>query len=224
MSASSATRRASSTSSRRTRGNGRPRDRLRPVPGVASVLGSRSSFYARGGERERRREIRQDRGARRRERGRARAEPGIETTPRIPLAPDEPTTLVEIFEYVARVHRRSDTLNYKRDGRWVAISSDEMLRRVRSIAGGLYSLGVRSGDRVFTENPDAAQQVTYGAGDEAKGLSDRCSALTLFSPLQNNLTQRQRSRMWHEQSSLQEEFHREAHGTLSFSLRRGKTS
>jgi hypothetical protein len=89
---------------------------------------------------------------------------------------------------------------------------------------GISQAWVRSGDRVFTENPDAAQQVTHGAGDEAKGLSDRCSALTLFGPLQNNLTQRQRSRMWHEQSSLQEEFHREAHGTLSFSLRCGKTS
>lgn len=67
---------------------------------------------------------------------------------RIPLNPDEPTTLVEVFEYVARVHPRPDTLNYKRDGRWIAISSDEMLRRARRIAGGLYSLGVRHGDRV----------------------------------------------------------------------------
>ena len=67
---------------------------------------------------------------------------------RIPLNPDEPTTLVEVFEYVARVHPRPDTLNYKRGGRWIAISSDEMLRRARRIAGGLYSLGVRHGDRV----------------------------------------------------------------------------
>jgi long-chain acyl-CoA synthetase len=61
---------------------------------------------------------------------------------------DEPTTLVEVFEYVARVHKRSDTLNYKRDESWVPISSGEMLSRVRHIAGGLYSLGVRRGDRV----------------------------------------------------------------------------
>jgi long-chain acyl-CoA synthetase len=72
----------------------------------------------------------------------------VEPVKRIPLNPDEPTTLVEVFEYVARVHPRPDTLNYKRDGRWIAISSDEMLRRVRRIAGGLYSLGVRNGDRV----------------------------------------------------------------------------
>ena len=67
---------------------------------------------------------------------------------RVPLAPDEPSTLVEVFEYVARVHQRPDTLNYKRDGRWLAISSAEMLKRAHHIAAGLYSLGVRSGDRV----------------------------------------------------------------------------
>jgi long-chain acyl-CoA synthetase len=70
------------------------------------------------------------------------------TPKRIPLRPDEPTTLVEVFEYVARVHPRSDTLNYKRDGRWRSISSAEMLTRSRRIAAGLYSLGMRSGDRV----------------------------------------------------------------------------
>ena len=67
---------------------------------------------------------------------------------RIPLSADEPTTLIEAFEYVARVHKRSDTINYKRDGRWLPISSDEVLSRARHIANGLYSLGVRRGDRV----------------------------------------------------------------------------
>jgi len=60
----------------------------------------------------------------------------------------EPTTLVEAFEYVARVQQRPDTLNYKSDGRWIPISSDELLKRARHIAGGLYSLGIRRGDRV----------------------------------------------------------------------------
>ena len=76
------------------------------------------------------------------------ASSAIETQIQEPSAKDEPTTLVEVFEYVARVHPRSDTLNYKRDGRWVAISSDELLRRVRQLAAGLHSLGVRRGDRV----------------------------------------------------------------------------
>jgi long-chain acyl-CoA synthetase len=72
----------------------------------------------------------------------------VEIAKRIPLHEGEPRTLVEVFEHVARGHPRADTLNYKKDGRWVSISSDEMLKRVHSIAAGLYSLGVRSGDRV----------------------------------------------------------------------------
>jgi len=72
----------------------------------------------------------------------------VEIAKRIPLKQDEPRTLVELFEYIARVHQRSDTLNYKRDGRWASISSDELLARARHIAAGLHSLGVRSGDRV----------------------------------------------------------------------------
>jgi long-chain acyl-CoA synthetase len=67
---------------------------------------------------------------------------------RIPLSADEPATLVELFEYVARVHRRTDTINYKSAGRWLPISSDETLSRARHIANGLYSLGIRRGDRV----------------------------------------------------------------------------
>ncbi len=72
----------------------------------------------------------------------------VSTHKRVPLASDEPTTLVEVFEYVGRVHQRPDTLNYKRADRWLSISSDELLRRAHHIAAGLYSLGVRSGDRV----------------------------------------------------------------------------
>ena len=72
----------------------------------------------------------------------------METVKRVPLTDDEPATIVEVFEYVARVHPRPDTLNYKRDGRWVSISADEMLRRARHVAAGLHSLGVTRGDRV----------------------------------------------------------------------------
>lgn len=67
---------------------------------------------------------------------------------RVPLSPDEPTTLVEVYERVARDHSKPDTLNFKRDGAWHSISANEMLERARHIALGLYSLGVRKGDRV----------------------------------------------------------------------------
>jgi long-chain acyl-CoA synthetase len=67
---------------------------------------------------------------------------------RVPLAPGEPTTLVEIYQGVLRNHPKSDTLNYKRDDKWVSLSATEMLTRSRRIALGLYALGIRKGDRV----------------------------------------------------------------------------
>src|SRR2546421_4282567 len=60
----------------------------------------------------------------------------------------EPATLVHIYEGVARNHPKPDTLNYKRDGAWQSMSATEMLRPARSIALGLYSIGIRRGDRV----------------------------------------------------------------------------
>ena len=71
-----------------------------------------------------------------------------ETSLRRSLSSDHPTTLIDAFEQLARNHKRPDTLNYKRDGRWISISSDEMLVRAHRIAAGLYSLGVRPGDRI----------------------------------------------------------------------------
>jgi long-chain acyl-CoA synthetase len=76
------------------------------------------------------------------------ADSKVDKSERIPLHEAEPSTLVEVFEHVARVYPRPDTLNYKRDGAWVSIPATEMLKRARSIAAGLYSLGVRRGDRV----------------------------------------------------------------------------
>lgn len=73
---------------------------------------------------------------------------------RVPLFSDEPTTLVEIYQRVLRDHPKPDTLNYKREGAWHSISTQEMLAHARQIALGLYSLGVRKGDRValFSES------------------------------------------------------------------------
>ncbi len=70
------------------------------------------------------------------------------TPHRIPLTADEPTTLPGMYERVVRDYPKPDTLNYKRDGAWHSISAADMLRRAKEVAVGLYSLGVRKGDRV----------------------------------------------------------------------------
>src|SRR5437773_12523468 len=95
-----------------------------------------------------------------------------ETSKGIPLHAGEPATLVEVFEHVARAHPRPDTLNYKHDGRWVSISAAEMLKRVRSIAAGLYSLGVRRGDRVAILSQSRPEWVLTDAGCILAGAID----------------------------------------------------
>ncbi len=69
-------------------------------------------------------------------------------TVRRPAAPGEPATLIDVFTRAARAHNRPDALNYKSGGKWLPVSSDEMLARVKHIAAGLYAIGVRHGDRV----------------------------------------------------------------------------
>jgi long-chain acyl-CoA synthetase len=72
--------------------------------------------------------------------------------------------LVEVYERVARAHSKPDTLNYKRDGAWHSISANEMLERARSIALGLYSLGVRPGDRIALVSESRAEWVLTDQG------------------------------------------------------------
>lgn len=89
-----------------------------------------------------------------------------------PAATDEPTTLTEVFEYVARVHNRPDTLNYKHDDRWIPISSADLLQRARWIAAGIYSLGIRRGDRVAILSESRPEWTLTDAGCLFAGAID----------------------------------------------------
>ena len=55
---------------------------------------------------------------------------------------------MQVFE--EQVTRRGDAtaLTFKRDGAWQTVSWKELARRVRDVADGLASLGVKAGDRV----------------------------------------------------------------------------
>ncbi len=92
------------------------------------------------------------------------ADSKVETSKRTRLHEGEPATLVEVFEHVARAHPRPDTLNYKQDDRWISISAAELLERARAIAAGLYSLGVRHGDRVAILSESRPDWVLTDAG------------------------------------------------------------
>jgi long-chain acyl-CoA synthetase len=101
---------------------------------------------------------------------------------RTPANADEPTTLVGVLEYVAKTYPRSDTLNYKKDGKWIAISAAEMLTRVRLIAAGLSSLGVKPGDRVAILSESRPDWVLTDAGCIFAGAIDVPIYPTLTPP------------------------------------------
>jgi hypothetical protein len=76
------------------------------------------------------------------------------------------------------------------------------LGRVRVVPAG-----VRSSEGVLALHAEALQQLTHGAGDEAQAACNQAGALTLFGPLDNDLTHGQGNRVWHERSSLKGVFH-----------------
>jgi long-chain acyl-CoA synthetase len=119
------------------------------------------------------------------------------------LSPDagEPKTLAELFLHAAEKYNRSDALNYKKDGMWHRISSAVMISRAENIALGLYSLGLRKGDKVALLAANSPEWTLTDAGCQFAGIIDApvyttlapnaveyiikdCSAKTLF--LQNN--------------------------------------
>jgi long-chain acyl-CoA synthetase len=64
-----------------------------------------------------------------------------------PLLVDEPKTLPELFLHATSKIQLDDALNFRRDGEWKTMSTAEMLSRMENIALGLYSLGLRKGDK-----------------------------------------------------------------------------
>lgn len=91
---------------------------------------------------------------------------------RVPVSQDEPTTLVEVFEYAVRTHNRADAVNYKQEGRWISISSDELLTRIRQVAAGIHSLDVSAGDRVAILSESRPEWTLSDAGCLFAGAID----------------------------------------------------
>ena len=103
-------------------------------------------------------------------------------TPPRPLSSDKLATLVDVFLGVVRKHKRTDTLNYKSGDRWVPMSSDEMLQRIQSIAGGLHAIGVKSGDRVALLSESRVEWTLTDAGSIFAGAVDVPIYPTLTPP------------------------------------------
>jgi long-chain acyl-CoA synthetase len=99
-----------------------------------------------------------------------------------PIAASEPATLVDVFERVARKHKRPDTLNYTSGGQWVSISSEEMLERAKFIAAGLHAIGVQRGDRVALLSESRVEWTLTDAGSIFAGAIDVPIYPTLTPP------------------------------------------
>jgi long-chain acyl-CoA synthetase len=97
-------------------------------------------------------------------------------------AADEPATLVDVFTRVVREHNRPDSLNYKKDGRWVSVSSDELLAQARDIAAGLHAIGLQHGDRVAILSESRVEWTLTDAGCIFGGVIDVPIYPTLTPP------------------------------------------
>ena len=65
-----------------------------------------------------------------------------------------------------------DALNYKDEGEWKQISSAEIVTRSENIALGLYSLGLRKGDRAAILAPNSPEWTLCDAGCQFAGIID----------------------------------------------------
>ena len=91
---------------------------------------------------------------------------------RIPLYQDEPTTLGGLFEFALKRHSRPDALNYKKGGKWLPISTEEMNRRAGYVALALHASGLRKGDRAAILASNSPDWTIVDAGCQTSGIID----------------------------------------------------
>ena len=65
-----------------------------------------------------------------------------------------PTRVFDLLAYQQTHYPKPDALAYKRDGKWIKFSTDEVASTVDQLAWGLHLAGIRAGDRIanVTEN------------------------------------------------------------------------
>ncbi len=85
---------------------------------------------------------------------------------------DSPVTLAEVFQRAARVHHKTDALNFKRGGRWRSISSRAVLDCAQAIGLGLHALGLRRGDRVAILSESCPEWTLTDAACQLSGVVD----------------------------------------------------
>ncbi len=90
----------------------------------------------------------------------------------LPLLTEEPKTLAELFLHAVKNHNRTDALNFKGNKKWTAISSGKMLEHIENIALGLYSMGLRKGDKAAIIASNSPEWTFADAGCQFAGVID----------------------------------------------------
>ena len=88
------------------------------------------------------------------------------------LIADEPKTIAELFVKAGEKFDRADALNFKKDGEWQPISSRTVVERSEKIALGLYSLGLRKGDKAAILAANSPEWTLADAGCQFAGIID----------------------------------------------------
>lgn len=88
------------------------------------------------------------------------------------LLADEPGTIAELFVKAAAKHSRNEALNFKKDGSWHSISSAKIVERAEAVALGLYSLGLRKGDKAAILAANSPDWTIADAGCQFAGIID----------------------------------------------------
>ncbi|MEQ1921388.1 MAG: long-chain fatty acid--CoA ligase [Pyrinomonadaceae bacterium] len=99
----------------------------------------------------------------------------------VPLMENEPQTLPQLFRRSVTEYDLPDALNYKDGDEWRSISSVTMVERAENIALGLYSLGLRKGDRAAILAPNSPEWTLSDAGCQFAGVID-VPVYTTLSP------------------------------------------
>ncbi|HWN97781.1 MAG TPA: AMP-binding protein, partial [Blastocatellia bacterium] len=84
----------------------------------------------------------------------------------------QPNTLNELFNGAVDRYRDSEFLRFKQTGEWKSLAYGEVARRVRELALGLYSVGLRAGDRIAIWSENRPEWNIADLGSLAVGAID----------------------------------------------------
>ena len=83
-----------------------------------------------------------------------------------------PATIADLFLLACQTYDRANALNFKSGGQWHAIASDTIIERSENIALGLFSAGLRKGDRAAILAPNSPEWTFADAGCQFSGVID----------------------------------------------------